>query len=191
MPSQTKKPRHLKAKTFYRNRWAINIGPTVDTQSKLDLSVHPIRVLQRFPGGMVYESAGKPYLLAEHVFGDYPFFFVFRMPGDTKSAEDNLVPGTPDQVMQPITRALAALVKNVRLPANLHNVEADITQLVAKNMQLPAGWEIAKTIVRIGVQGGAIACDCDVDGPCGYCCDTCDCNTCELPFESPAIEAGA
>jgi hypothetical protein len=190
MLQQTKK-RHLGAKNFYRNRWTLSVGPAVETQSKLDLSVHPIRVLQRFPGGMVYEAAGKPYLLAEHIFGDYPFLFVFRMPGDAKSAENNLVPGAPDQVMQPMARALEAVVKNVKLPANLHNVEADITHLVAKSAQLPTGWEIAKTIARVGIRGGGVACDCDVDGPCGYCCDTCDCNTCELPFEMSEVEAGA
>jgi len=120
MVAQTKIQRHLKAKNFYRNRWTVNVGPVVETQTKLDLSVHPIRVLQRFPGGMVYESAGKPHLLAEHVFGDYPFLFVFRMPGDTKSAEKNLVPGTPDHVMQPVAKALEAAVAGVEDPSTFN-----------------------------------------------------------------------
>lgn len=181
--AQVSGPFHLKARNLYHRRWSSNISPTVEVGAKPNLDVHPVRVLHRFQGGMVYESQGKTYLLCEQIFGDFPFLFVFAVPGEKKAIEANRFTGAPDNVMQVTAKACERVVKEVKLPTNIHNIEADITRVVANYAQLPAEWSLTKAIMQVGILGGSVACDCDVDGPCGYCCDTCDCNSSEIAFQ--------
>jgi len=166
-------------KNVFRTKWSTNLDAKVAVTLGKPIEVRPLRVLQRFDQGMVYETAGKNYLLTERVFGTYPFLLVFELSNKVIPAESTNIPSVPENLLKAFSPACEKLALTVKLPESLHNVEVDITQSLNHVTKLPNGIELTKAIIKLG-RGSEVACDCDVDGPCGYCCDTCDCNTCNI-----------
>jgi hypothetical protein len=170
-------------RNLYRQRWAVQLGQQVSATEKGVMSpASPINVIQRFNGGMVYTVGEEAYVLAEHTFAGRPFLFVFAMsPENPKMLKVPEFTGLPDEVMRNVRIAGEKAVKGIKLAENLHNVEVDVTRFIGTHLKLPQGWSIAKAIMKVDIwRMPGRACDCDVDGPCGYCCDTCDCNSCYL-----------
>jgi hypothetical protein len=170
-------------RNLYRQRWAVQVGQEVSATEKGVLSAaSPINVIQRFNGGMVYTVGEEAYVLAEHMFAGRPFLFVFAMSfKNRKMLQSPEFTGLPHEVLRSARMASEQAVKGIKLAENLHNVEVDVTGFVAARLKLPKGWSIAKSIMKVDIRRiPDRACDCDVDGPCGYCCDTCDCNSCYL-----------
>ncbi len=85
--------------------------------------------------------------------------------------------GIPDAVIKEVRMACEQISRTIKLPENLHNIEVEITKHLARNLTLPKGWKLVKGIMKVQFQR-PVGLICDVDGPCGYCCDTCDCNSC-------------
>jgi len=178
---------HVKPQNLYRERWALPLQspPKLGAQEdSLRMRCDLLAVRQRFSTGMVYEVRGKRFLLKEEVFNGYPFLLNFLLVPtqrvDFTAAEYN---GLPDAVSKEIRLACEEVTRTIQLPPDLHNVEAEVTEAVSRKIKLPAGWTLTKAIMKvtIGPNGlQSVACNCDVDGPCGYCCDTCDCQSCYL-----------
>jgi hypothetical protein len=177
---------HLSPKNLYRERWTVSLGAPIQpipAKNRLELRGDLVAVRHRFSGGMVYEVGGKKFLLAEQVFAGYPFLLNFSLQPrrDTDFLKPKLM-GLPDGVMTSVRKECERVAATVKLPENLHNVEVDVTEHLSKKLTLPQGWGLAKAIMKVAIRGRlpGLTCDCDVDGPCGYCCDVCDCNSCYL-----------
>jgi hypothetical protein len=131
---------------------------------------------------MVYEVEKQRYVLTERSFGDYPFLLLFALqPGKGLDFRRPNFSDVPDEVIKATREVCERTAQTIQLPKKLHNIEADVTEPVRKYLTLPKGWDLTKAIMKINIGPGGIpgvSCDCDVDGPCGYCCDTCDCNSC-------------
>lgn len=170
------------ARNLYRQRWSesLSTAATLTPARKgLAVSADILRVLGRFNGGMVYEAAGKKFVLAEHVFAAHPFLLVFGL--EPRNEKDFLAPhftGLPDEVLRTCRSLCEDLVGRIQLPKDLHSIEVDLTPQIAGKAKLPDGWTMVRAVLRLPVDSRrpGVACDCDVDGPCGYCCDVCDCN---------------
>ena len=178
-PRSTPLPTPPSGTILFRERWALPLGQTKiePTQAGGRIPADLVRVHHRFNGGMVYEVRGQRHLLVERTFGDYPFLIVLRLrPGKSIDFTARVYDGVPEAVMGPLRAACEAVPQRLTLPKNFHNIEADVTALVNKTVKLPAGWRLAKVILKVPLRSHVrgVACDCDVDGPCGYCCDTCD-----------------
>jgi hypothetical protein len=177
------KKEKLNPQNLYRNKWKIEL-----TETELQKSVRGIRlssktvsVLHRFSGGMVYEVKGQKYLLAERIYGRYPFLLVLALTPGKQPFRQPIFDDIPDEISRQLRSACETVAKNIELPGNLHNVEVDVTGHLSKALKLPAGWTLWKGNMKVSdalshIPG--VSCDCDVDGPCGYCCDICDCNSC-------------
>lgn len=171
---------HISPRNLYRQRWNIDVGGTAEfirDKTGATFRSELLAVLARFNGGMVYEVRGRKYVLTEIVFGEHPFLFNFNL--EPTAAVDFLSPhfvGIPDEITRNMRAACEGVVRGLKLPEDLHNVEVDLTPHMGHAVQLPKGWTLAKAIMKVPF--GGVACDCDVNGPCGYCCDTCDCNSC-------------
>lgn len=175
---------HLAPQNLYRERWTLPLTPIskpILAENVLELQVELLAVRQRFNSGMVYEVGGKLFLLVEHVFAQYPFLLNFSLDpsGDVNFFEPGFM-GLPDKVLARVRRVCEQVATTIKLPENLHNVEVDLTGHLSEKLDLPRGWSLAKGIMKLTVKDRlpGVTCDCDVDGPCGYCCDTCDCNSC-------------
>src|SRR3990172_1503798 len=169
------------ARNLYRQRWSQSLcsAAAVSTRAGLAVRGDVLRVLGRFNGGMVYEASGKKYVLSEHVFEAHPFLLVFGL--EPRKEAEFLTPrftGLPDEVLGQCRQACEALVGRLKLPKDLHSIEVDLTPQLAEKVELPPGWTLSRAILRLPTEWRrpGVACDCDVDGPCGYCCDVCDCN---------------
>ncbi len=162
-------------KAFYRERWTANLGGV--SVSERAIEVTPLSVLHRFDGGMVYEIGKEQFLVAERTFGADPFLLLFSVARDQVDARSTRFYGVPDEVVAAVAPACDRLSRTVKLPGSLHTLEVDVTALLSRAVNLPKGYQLTKALFRLG-PGGGVMCDCDVDGPCGYCCDTCDCDTC-------------
>lgn len=163
------------AENVYRTRWSLqlsnaNISPKNDT-----LTVNPevLRVINKFNGGMAYMVKGQIFVLSEYIIDGYPFLVVLRLEGGKfgESPEEEVF-RIPDEIKSQIEVASRHVVQNTKVPENLHTTEIEVTEPMAKAMNLQDGWSLAKTILKIPIKGASTYCDCDVDGPCGYCCDT-------------------
>ncbi len=182
----SEKSHHLSPKNLYRERWALSLVPPMEPvpgKNGLNLRGDLVAVRHRFSGGMVYEAGGKKFLLVEQVFAGYPFLLNFSL--QPREEKDFLTPkfmGLPEEVMTRVRKECEQVAATVKLPENLHNVEVEVTGHLSKKLNLPHGWGLAKAIMKVAMTGRipGLTCDCDVDGPCGYCCDVCDCNSCYL-----------
>ena len=164
---------------LFRERWALPLGKAKVEVTKTGgrIPTDLVRVHHRFNGGMVYEVRGQRYVLVERVFADNPFLIVLRLrPGKSIDFTARTYDGVPETVMGPLRAACEPVPHRLTLPKNFHNIEADVTPLIAKAVDLPSGWTLAKVIMKVPFRSRlhGVACDCDVDGPCGYCCDTCE-----------------
>jgi len=180
MQEIAQKKKWLSPKNLYRERWTTRIDSQVSATPGKLLEVTPLRVLHRFDGGMIYETGGKTFFLTENVFGVYPFLLVFEISGkEIMDVESTPFYGIPEGMLKNVAPACEKIAVTAKLPESLHNVEVDVTQILNQFVKLPKGVELSKAIMKLG-RGHEVACDCDVDGPCGYCCDTCDCDTCKI-----------
>jgi hypothetical protein len=169
------------ARNLYRQRWAVQVGQEVSVNDKgVLVDPSPINIIQRFNGGMVYTSDGEPYVLIEQVMSSRPFLLVFGLtPRPMTEIQQPDFLGLPDEVARGVRKACEKAVAGIKLAKNLHNVEVDATRFIGDQVSLPDGWSLAKAVMKVDIRTvPGVACDCDVDGPCGYCCDTCDCNSC-------------
>jgi 6-pyruvoyl-tetrahydropterin synthase len=178
MEKQIKNLKSQSPKNVFRTKWSTNLDAKVVVDVGKQVKLTPLKVLQKFDHGLIYESAGKNYMLSENVFGLYPFLLVFELSSSKFSVTSTYFNAVPENLIKVIAPACEKLAQTVKVPETLHNVEAEITQSLRKAVKLPEGIELSKAIIKLG-RTNEVACDCDVDGPCGYCCDTCDCNTCK------------
>jgi hypothetical protein len=175
--------KHIVPKNLYRQRWTLSVCSAQVKTTPACISLRPdlLKVIHRFSGGMVYEVRGNKFLLTENIFGDYPFLLNFSLtPKKGLNFRTHKFVGLPDAVLSDVRNACEETSRTIKLPKNLHNVEVDITEHLKRDLKLPRGMKLVKGLMKIDFRpgAGAVACDCDVDGPCGYCCDTCDCNSC-------------
>lgn len=187
MPEKESVRAPSRATNLYRHRWAVQLDEHEQRQiAPTKVATRLVQVGPRFPGGMFYESGGQSYVLTESVFGQYPFLLVFRLPQKAREKKPGAFPlaGVPDQVLAPARALCENIAANLRLPETLHNIELNVTETAKAALRLSNGWELSKAIMKIGpIDIGRVACDCDVDGPCGYCCDTCDGQPCDVPCD--------
>ena len=181
MKQSVQKKKWISPKNIYRTRWTTHLGRGVSATSKKSIKVSPLQVLYRFNEGMVYKTEGKYYLLTEKIFCSYPFLLVFEISckGKGASVESTRFHSVPEELLKSIAPACEKFASTVKVPESIHNLEIDITTSLNQSVKLPNGIILTKSIIKLG-KIGEISCDCDVDGPCGYCCDTCDCDTCKL-----------
>lgn len=179
MQKAIQKKKWTSPKNVYRTKWTTRLDAKVSASPGKLVEVNPLKVLHRFDGGMVYESASRKFLLTENVFGSYPFLLVFELSGKEIEVESTSFHAVPERMLKSIAPACEKIALSAKLPESLHNVEVDITPMLSQVVKLPSGVELSKAILKLG-KGHEVACDCDVDGPCGYCCDTCDCDTCKI-----------
>jgi hypothetical protein len=161
------------ARNLYRQRWALNLSGATVVPTKKALAVRPdvLRVLQRFNGGMVYSVAEHNFLLIEHEFGGSPFLLVFALrPRSEEAFREVDLTGPPDAVLRTSRVACETVLSKLKLP-DLYNIEVDLTKQIAPEMNLPNGWRLAKAILKVAMRSEMM---CDVDGPCGYCCEVCE-----------------
>lgn len=181
-PSGTK----YSAKNMYRTRWSLPLGTVNISSTDNTLNVKPeiLRVIKKFSGGMVYAVKGQKFVLNEYVIDGYPFLAVFRVEENKlRTLPEEEIFGIPSAIKGQIEVASQNLIQNIKVPDNLHNTEIEVTEPMAKAMNLKDDWSLVKVVFKIPMKGWNM-CDCDVDGPCGYCCDTCDdkpCDSHELP----------
>ena len=171
----------VSAKNLYREKWSLPLTTSTLSTAKNGITTESevLKVTQKFNGGMTYQVKGRSYMLSEYVAMGHPFLIVFAFDPE-KSKSMNISLGMPEQIKQQLVEHSLNFVKKLVLPTNLHNIELTVTDNIANNLKLPESWSLVKAVMKVPIDLGQVACDCDVDGPCGYCCDTCDtCHSCD------------
>ena len=79
--------------------------------------------------------------------------------------------GAPDAVLRTSRVACETVLSKLKLP-DLYNIEVDLADEITPEMKLPDGFAgFAKAILKVAMRSEMM---CDVDGPCGYCCEVCE-----------------
>lgn len=161
------------AKNVYRTSWSLQLS-TANISRNDTLTVKPeiLKVINKFNGGMAYKARGQTYVLSEYMIDGYPFLVVFHLDeGKSRESPEKEV-RIPDKIKSQIEVASRHIVQNIEVPEKLHSTEIEVTEPMAKEINLQDGWSLAKAILKISTKGFSALLRCDVDGPCGYCCDT-------------------